>query len=163
MYGEPISAFSWQQRTHIVDGYLYVNDTKETNLRVSMAKMVTWTLHHGTLHALPSVFFLVYVVNLDFFLRLQVHVETPCHAKVPEKLPREPGEVYSFPLTLSCRAYIYVGRPLSCGDQFLWWPLSCGDRFLREPSWYLTVKCWKVIGNINKNQPVNFTIPLKVL
>jgi len=40
---------------HIVDGYLYVNDTKETNLCVSMAALVTRTLHNGTLHALPSV------------------------------------------------------------------------------------------------------------
>jgi len=99
--------------TYFVDGYLYVNDTKGTNLCVSMATMVTRTLHNGTLYALPSVFFLAYVVNLDFFLRLQAHVETSCNAYVPEKLPLEPGEVYSFPLLLRCRAYISMGRPLS--------------------------------------------------
>jgi hypothetical protein len=113
MYREPTVAFSWQHRTHIVDGYLYLNDTKGTNLYLSMATMVTQTLHNGTLHALPSVFFLAYVVNRDFFLRLQDHVETPCHTHLPEKLPHEPGEVYSFPLMLSFRAYIYVGRQLS--------------------------------------------------
>jgi hypothetical protein len=54
---------------------------------------------NGTLYALPRVFFLayVYVVKLDFFLRLHVHVQNPCHANVPEKLPHKPGAVYFFP------------------------------------------------------------------
>jgi hypothetical protein len=39
----------------------------------------------------------VYVVKLNFFLRLEVHVENPCHANVPEKLPHEPGAVYFVP------------------------------------------------------------------
>jgi hypothetical protein len=74
---------------------------------VSMATMFTRTHQNGTLYALPSLFFLAYVVNLDFFLRLQVHVENPCHAHVPEKLPHEPGAVYFFPSTLAELPYLH--------------------------------------------------------